>query len=278
MSNSISVNDKFQISYVVPTLNSAATLEMTLLSLKSQHDIKLNIIVVDSGSTDETLSICKRWNVKTIYVEPGNMYKAINLGLKKCDTEWLGYINSDDWLYSHSVARLVTQAIEKKADIVYGNCDYMDEEARFVYSLFAARPNQLLSLFRCGIMGFAQQSVIFHRNLYQKLNGFNEDFRFSSDADFYVRAIQSDAKFSYLPNKSVSCFRIHQNQLSNKNKELMEIEKREIYSYIGKKEITDNFIFLKWRYQNIPYYILRLLRQSTLSAQIKLTNSMSIYK
>ena len=207
------------ITYVVPTLNSAATLEMTLLYLKSQRDVDLHIFVVDSGSTDETLVICKKWNVKTIYAEPGNMYKAINLGLKQCDTEWLGYINSDDWLYMDSVARLVTQGIKEQSDIVYGNCDYTDEDSRFVYSLFPARPNQLLSLFRCGVMGFAQQSVIFHKRIYQKLDGFNEDFRFSSDADFYVRAIQSGARFSYLPNKSVSCFRIHQNQLSNKNKD-----------------------------------------------------------
>jgi glycosyltransferase involved in cell wall biosynthesis len=55
------------ISYVVPTLNSAATLDMTLYALRSQKDVEVNIIVVDSGSTDETLDICKRWDVKTLY-------------------------------------------------------------------------------------------------------------------------------------------------------------------------------------------------------------------
>jgi glycosyltransferase involved in cell wall biosynthesis len=270
--------NKTQISYVIPTLNSAATLDMTLLSLQLQRNVGIKTLVVDSGSTDGTLDICKRWDVKTIYAEPGNMYQAINLGLKQCDTEWLGYINSDDWLYMDSVARLVAQGIEDQADIVYGNCDYTDEDSRFVYSLFPARPNHLLSLFRCGVMGFAQQSVIFHKRIYQKLDGFNEDFRFSSDADFYVRAIQSGAKFSYLPNKSVSCFRIHENQLSNKNKELMEAEQKKIYGNLGKRKIIDRFIFFKWRYENIPYYVLRLLRQSSLSGHIKLTNSMSIYK
>ena len=41
------------------------------------------------------------------------------------------FFDPQDWLQSNSVARLVTQGIEKKADIVHGNCDYMDEEARF---------------------------------------------------------------------------------------------------------------------------------------------------
>ena len=67
------------ITYVIPTLNSASTLDMTLFSLKSQRDINLEILVVDSGSTDKTLEICKKWNIKSIYVEAGNMYKAINI-------------------------------------------------------------------------------------------------------------------------------------------------------------------------------------------------------
>jgi glycosyltransferase involved in cell wall biosynthesis len=62
--------NNLKVTYVVPTLNSAATLEMTLLSLKSQRDVDLSILVIDSGSTDGTLDICKHWDVKTIYAEP----------------------------------------------------------------------------------------------------------------------------------------------------------------------------------------------------------------
>ncbi|EPF24462.1 glycosyltransferase [Microcystis aeruginosa] len=49
-----------EISYVIPTLNSAATLDMTLLSLRSQKDVEVNIIVVDSGSTDGTLDLLQK--------------------------------------------------------------------------------------------------------------------------------------------------------------------------------------------------------------------------
>lgn len=45
------------IGVVVPTLNNAKTLEWTLLALKSQEGCRVKIIVVDSGSTDETLAI-----------------------------------------------------------------------------------------------------------------------------------------------------------------------------------------------------------------------------
>src|SRR5215469_16640666 len=99
---------KGQIGVVVPTLNSAATLHWTLCSLRTQRDVSIEIIVADSGSTDETPDICKFWGVQTIYVPPGNMYRAINAGLRQFDTEWVTYLNSDDVVYPNSYARLVT--------------------------------------------------------------------------------------------------------------------------------------------------------------------------
>ena len=266
------------ITYVIPTLNSASTLDMTLFSLKSQRDINLEILVVDSGSTDKTLEICKKWNIKSIYVEAGNMYKAINTGLKNSSSKWLGYINSDDWLYYNSVYRLIAKGEEEQASVVYGDCDYTDEEGRFIYSFFAARPKQLISLFKYRIFGFAQQSAIFTSDFYHAMNGFNEKYLLSSDADFYVRGLQANHKFSYSTGKSVSCFRIHQNQLSNTKSVEMELEKNDIYSELEKINISDVNEFIRWRTNNSLQYLIRLLRQSTVNRRFKVTNSMSIYQ
>src|SRR5580692_7524609 len=84
------------MTVVVPTLNSAATLDWTLMSLTAAGDIR--VIVADSFSTDETPQVCRRWNVELINVPAGNMYKAINAGLRLATTEWLAYVNSDDWV------------------------------------------------------------------------------------------------------------------------------------------------------------------------------------
>ena len=181
--------NEFLISCVVPTLNSAATLDATLLSLRSQKNINLKIIVADSGSTDGTLEICQRWEVPSIYVPPGNMYQAINAGLRQCTSEWFTYLNSDDWIYPDSIARLLAQGKQSNADVVYGNCDYTDEQSRFVYPFEAAAPNELLPLFRLRRMAFAQPAAIFRRSSYEKLNGFDESLLYSADADFYIRAL-----------------------------------------------------------------------------------------
>ena len=95
---------KGQIGVVVPTMNSASTLQWTLCSLRSQRDITLDVIVADSGSQDGTVDICKAWGVPTIYVPPGNMYRAINAGLRVMESDWVTYLNSDDIVYPDSYA------------------------------------------------------------------------------------------------------------------------------------------------------------------------------
>lgn len=253
----------YQISYVIPTLNSAATLDMTLLCLHSQKNINVNVIVVDSGSTDGTLDICQRWNVEVLYAEPGNIYRAINVGLRECNTEWLGYINSDDWVYPDSLTRLIAKGNLLNTDVIYGNCDFTDAYGRFIYSFAPPKPNQLSSVFKTGRLGFAQQSAIFRYHLYQKLEGFNQEYYLSADKEFYVRAFNSGASFVYLSGTAIACFRLHENQLSNKQAELMLAEGKKIKSEIMQKaSFYDWFVTGQWKFSNMRNYLLRLLRRN----------------
>ena len=114
------------ITCAVPTLNSAKTLGATLLSLRSQQPVNVEIVVVDSGSTDRTLEICRHFGVPVLFDDPNNIYRAINKGLNRADSEWLAYLNSDDWIYPGSYANLMALGESAGADIVYGNCDYAD--------------------------------------------------------------------------------------------------------------------------------------------------------
>lgn len=266
------------ISCVIPTLNSGKTLEWTILSLQGQKNVEVEILVVDSGSTDETLSICRRLNIPTIQVPPGNIYLAINSGLHLSTTEWIFYLNSDDLLYSDSLERLLNAGHMNEADIVYGNSDYIDFLGRFIYSFQAATPDQILPLFRLGMMGFAQQSAIFKRKLYKELNGFDQSFKLRGDADFFRRAVLSGAVMYYLSGPPVSCFRIHPGQLSNQNLPISDIEAERIFKTPEMStRITDYFIGIEWKARNIPNYLIRILREYVISGKLKLPKSIDHY-
>lgn len=266
------------ISCVVPTLNSAETLETTLLSLKSQRDASVEITVADSGSDDGTLEICRRFGAPVIYVEPGNMYRAINTGLSQCRSEWLAYLNSDDWLYPGSFARLIELGDSSGADVVYGNCDYADSAGRFVYSFAAATPEQLTPLFRLGRMGFAQPAAIFRRSVYQRLGGFDERYCFKADADFFIRAINAGERFALLEGPPVCCFRVHAAQLSNRKRELIEEEGKRAFSAAGMKpRAADLMTLAQWRLKNLPHYLIRIARASLLSRRLRLPRAIEDY-
>ncbi|MBA3469231.1 MAG: glycosyltransferase [Herpetosiphonaceae bacterium] len=258
------------ISCVVPTLNSAATLDTTLLSLRMQKDVDVQILVVDSGSTDSTLEICQRWNVPSIYETPGNMYQAINTGLRQCTTEWVTYLNSDDWVYTDSYARLLAQAQKSKADLVYGHHDFVDGQGRFMCSLSAARPQHILPLFRAGELGFIQPAAIYRRDLYGRLYGFDETYALCADGDFFIRAALSGASFARLNGAPVVAFRMHQQQQTQRKWAALSKEKQQIAAALVRPPSRrDTAIKAWWRVRNIPHYSIRLLRLSTLARRLR---------
>lgn len=254
-----------QISVVVATLNSARTLDVTLMSLRHQVGCEAVIQVVDSGSTDGTLEICQRWNVPTSYVPPGNMYRAINHGLRSCDTPWLMYINSDDYLYPDSLARLLSAGENQGAAIVYGVCDYVDSEGRFVHSFTPAPPSQLLGLFRCGVVGFAQPTTIFRTEVFTSLGCFDEQFNLSADADFFLRALIQGAKYVRLSGASVACFRLSHAQLSTaRAAELAAQTRCFVARSLPPARVGDRFQLVLHRARNLPQYGIRVLRNQCL--------------
>jgi glycosyltransferase involved in cell wall biosynthesis len=261
------------ITYVVPTLNSAATLDMTLLSLHSQRDVKVNIIVVDSGSTDATKEICQRWQVPVAYAEPGNMYRAINVGLRTAQTDWLGYINSDDWLYPNNLAKLIRTGEDSDTDIVYGSCDFVDENGRFMYSFSAPAVRQLPAFSQMGIVGFTQQSTIFRRHIFESLKGFNESYFFAADTEFYLRAVLNGSRFSLVKSPPIACFRLHANQQSQTKSDLWQVEANRLKQELGQPNLRAQLEVLRWRVANTPEYLLRFLRQSLLANRITINPS-----
>jgi glycosyltransferase involved in cell wall biosynthesis len=248
----------YKLSYIIPTLNSAKTLEYTILSLRQQELVDVSIIVIDSGSQDETLEICKKWGIDTYYVKPGNMYEAINYGLSMCTTEWVGYLNSDDILYGNSLKKLIELGNNDKADIVYGNCDFIDIDGRFLYSFLSPYPNQLFSIMKKERSScISQPTAIFRRDLYERLDGFDTRYLYSADYDFFVRAMSSNAVFTCLVSPPVACFRLHENQFSqNKINELWEESKGIISNNLS---VVDYLLWLQWKIRNTRHYIMKNL-------------------
>lgn len=255
---------KAQIGVVVPTLNSAATLTWTLCSLRSQRDVSVEIIVADSCSTDGTPEICKFWGVRTICVPPGNMYRAINVGLRQMDSEWVTYLNSDDCVYPDSYARLVARGEEQHASFVYADCDFVDSEGRFLFVMKSPPPHRLPGLVRLsplfgGRVGFGQPAAIYRKSVFEELGGFDEKYRNIGDTDFFFRLITFGHPVVKLHRPPVAAFRLHASQLSNREGANMRAELTSFRRETKVRASLGDFLdVVSWRLQNSPIYLWRL--------------------
>lgn len=244
------------IHCVVPTLNAAATLAETLASLRAQRSVELSFAVMDSGSTDETLSLCRQFNVAASFIEAGNMYRAINAGLRTAKAEWLTYLNADDTIFPDSYARLMAHGEATQAEVVYGNCEYVAVDGQRLFQFAAARPAQLLPLFRTTRMGFAQPATIFRRRAFERLNGFDESYRYKADADFFIRALLNGFRFARLSGRPVARFRLHGAQLSQRYAEAAAREGERLFGQFN-ASWRDALTVRAWQLRNALNYVER---------------------
>lgn len=120
-----------KLSIIVPVYNMAADgkLEYCLDSLVNQTVKDYEIIAVDDCSTDDSLAVLRRYESRfpdkfhVIHSEVNrHQGGAKNLGLKAARGEWIGFIDSDDWITPDMYERLIARAEETGADLA--GCDY----------------------------------------------------------------------------------------------------------------------------------------------------------
>ncbi len=109
-----------KVSVVIPTFNSGKTLEKCLKSLRSQTLKPSEIIVVDSFSKDNTVSIAKKYNCKIIQ-RKSNIAQARNLGVKAAKGEVIVFIDSDCVAGKRTLEELIRPMTEKYEKFVVGS-------------------------------------------------------------------------------------------------------------------------------------------------------------
>lgn len=111
------------ISVIVPVYNTEKYLEKCLMSLIEQTYPNIELVVINDGSTDASGKICEKYkkkynNIKYEYQENNGVSSARNKALKKCDGEYITFVDSDDWVEIDYCEKLYNSINKNDSEIV----------------------------------------------------------------------------------------------------------------------------------------------------------------
>ncbi len=186
------MNQYLKVSIVTPSLNQGRFIERTILSVLEQEYPDIEYVIIDGGSTDNTLEILKRYKDKLFYIsEPDEgQSDAINKGLHMATGEIMAYLNSDD-TYKLSAISTVAQEFLRHPDIdlIYGDCNIVDEEHCQI-GIFEGIKTTYRRLLMRSIASIPQPAAFWRRKVLEDVGYFDENLHYAMDTDFFIRVLK----------------------------------------------------------------------------------------
>jgi glycosyltransferase involved in cell wall biosynthesis len=199
---------------VTPSFNQGAFIERTIESvLAQQGDFDVDYLVMDGGSTDETLSVLERYTGRIRYVSERDRGQsdAINKGFRMSSGDVLAWINSDD-TYLPGAFQAVADALRGGTRWCFGDCRIIDERDAQIRGFIARYKSALArgySLRRLLSSNFVPQpSTFFRRDLLEEAGPIDESLHYAMDYDLWLRFARL-AEPAYL-SRELACFRVYQ--------------------------------------------------------------------
>lgn len=180
------------ISVVIPAFNAEDTIEYCVESIKSPL---AEIVVVDDGSKDNTLNICKKLkekneNIKVLHQENKGQFAARSLGIKNSIGKYIMFLDSDDFYEENTIERML-ELIKKynQPDLIRfrfkktidGFCQYQyfEETEKLVENKDFV--NQVYPMFLNGFMLNSLCTNCMKREIFDSIYIEDEDIRFGED-------------------------------------------------------------------------------------------------
>ncbi len=185
-------------SILVPTYNQAKYLPETLDSIINQTYDNWEAVVVNDGSTDETAEVLKKYEekdsrIRTIHKDNGGVSSALNEGLRNARGEWVCWLSSDD-LFEPDKLDIHLQAMEEYPDIRFFHTNYsvlyedtgcISPAGLDLSTFIPPLELQVLKFFE--INYFNGISIAIHRDIFEQVGHFNEEYKAGQDFDMWLR-------------------------------------------------------------------------------------------
>lgn len=267
---------KFKISIITPNYNYGHFIGQTIQSVLDQNYSNYEHIIVDDGSTDNSVEVIREFvkkypeNIKLIQQQNTGQTPALNVALGKITGDIIGWINSDDIYYNvafHKIVQTFNQF--PGCDAVFGDIIIINERGEKI------KYNRYLNFdYASGVFnGFGKiisSNAIFWKSyLTQEVGLLNEAYKIGMDSEYWSRLLfKREVKHISYP---IACFRWHPEAKTIKRQdksnqefnyglnENAEVFKKSYKNLIISKFVPVNYTFAIKYYYKMKRYFLRFL-------------------
>jgi len=188
------ITNKPKISIITVVYNGAEYLEQTIQSVVNQTYDNVEYIIIDGGSSDETLNIIKKYENKIDYwvsEKDGGIYDAMNKGIDIASGKWINFMNAGDGFYTDNVLNeLFSQNVLNNIDVLFGNHNVI-----YPHKTRVAKAGNIENIWKGS--QFCHQSTFVSAKVH-KVNKFNLSNRIGADFEFFYILNKKKKSFKYI--------------------------------------------------------------------------------
>lgn len=230
-----------KLTVVTPSYNQGKFIKRTIDSVLTQGVDDLEYIVMDGGSTDETVDILKSYGNQIIWKSEKDKGQtdAVNKGIRASHGEIIGWLNSDDIYYPGAVQK-VLEVFEKhpEVNVVYGNANHIREDDSFIEEYYTEDFDYERLKDVCFI---CQPSLFFRKKVVDKYGYLDDKLQYCMDYDYWLRLGKGEEFYRlneliagsrlYDDNKTLGARRkVHEEMLKMQEKNLGKAAEKWIYN------------------------------------------------
>lgn len=208
-----------KISVVIPLYNKARNIRATLESVRAQTFPAFEIIVINDGSTDQSVAIVQNMNLpnlRLISQENQGAAAARNTGIKAAKGDFVALLDADDFWYPSYLSEINALILKFPKETVFATAVEVEKKNKIFPSIYSimdceANQNYCLNYFSASLKAslLTSSSVVFRKNICEKIGYFNTDYASGQDTDFWIRiglhfrvvfSSKILVRYNYIPN------------------------------------------------------------------------------
>lgn len=240
-----------KLSIITINYNEASALQQTIDSVRLQTYQDYEHIIIDGGSTDESVAYIKAYaevctSLKWVSERDKGVYDAQNKGIERAEGEYSFFLNAGDVFAS-------TQVLEKmfsmptQADLLYGNLKVVQKGKQVGYCKGVDQPTFLDLYNSC----LKHQATFIKRSLFERFGMYDASLRIVADWEWFFRvvAFHDDVTLEY---HNVDIAEFDNDGISNRSPQLCEEERQLVLDRYMSQRMQEDYLLLT-KYRNVRY-------------------------